>query len=212
MMTLSDVWTDAQMPAKTNLPTWMQALNAGGVDFVEGLQSRSLTPAASRNIPEIDLPDPAIEDAYRRGEEAARVQAESLADKTERARRDLRLRFGEIDQLGLEAMEIGLAETVLSLCEQVLAPFAIKPEALAQRCKVAAGQLGRAASDCALHLHPDDVPLLDSGLTQNWRIVEDPDLERGSVVFESADGTVSDGPAEWRAAIAQAIGLKSTRL
>jgi hypothetical protein len=37
--------------------------------------------------------------------------------------------------------------------------------------------------------------------------VPDPLLERGSVVFDMAEGAVVDGPGEWIAALREALGL-----
>ena len=56
-----------------------------------------------------------------------------------------------------------------------------------------------------LHLHPDDVALLGAEALAGLRCVPDAGLELGSLVIEGGDGTISDGPAEWRRAIAAAL-------
>jgi flagellar assembly protein FliH len=202
-MNLSDM---AQlMPADDDAPKprhWFDTLHGDGA-FVEGMRSAPITPTHDTSA----AIDPAIERAYKLGEAAGREAAETQAAFKERAQRALRLRFGELDAIALEQMEKALAQTVLALCDSVLADFAVDVDALAKRCKLAASRLGTAAKDCALHLHPDDKALLPDDMIKQWRIVEDAGLERGSVFFEGVDGAISDGPAEWRAAIALAIGV-----
>jgi flagellar assembly protein FliH len=56
-----------------------------------------------------------------------------------------------------------------------------------------------------LRLHPDDAALIEAGDAGGMVIEPDPTLERGSLVLEGPDGTVRDGPAEWRRAIAAAL-------
>ena len=151
-------------------------------------------------------PDLAVTEAFNAGFAAGREAERELSDARESSYRRLQLRFGEMDKAALEAVEQALMRTVQSLCEETMAPFAIDPEALSQRCRKAAEMLGASAKDCALHLHPDDAEFLDQDWAKQWRIMPDPEMERGSILFESADGAVSDGPEEWRAAIASAIG------
>ena len=98
-----------------------------------------------------------------------------------------------------------LAATVTALCDSVLGEAARDRDALMIRCREAARRIGGAAEILALHLHPDDIALLGEEALAGWRLVPDPALEAGSVVVEGPDGSVSDGPAEWRRAIAAAV-------
>lgn len=180
---------------------WFEQM-ATGASFVEGLQSKRMDLAEAQSAPA----DPAITKAFEEGVIAGREAAEEATAVKERAQRELRLRFGELDSAALEVMENALAQTVLALCDSVLTDHAVDADALLQRCKAAAVRLGTAAKQCALHLHPDDKVLLAAETAEQWRIIEDPDLPRGSVVFQGPDGEISDGPAEWHAAIALAIG------
>lgn len=183
---------------------WFDSLSAS-TGFVEGLATCDHAFGISAG----PRTDPAVAEAFRLGETAGREAAETQAAIKDRAMRELRLRFGTLDSAALELMEAALSETVLSLCDQVLADHASDPDLLAQRCRDAAKRLGEAAKNCALHLHPDDAAMLAHDMVQQWRIVPDETLERGSVLFEGPDGAISDGPREWRYAIAQAIGLKT---
>jgi flagellar assembly protein FliH len=47
--------------------------------------------------------------------------------------------------------------------------------------------------------------MLEPATLNGWRVVEDGSLERGALLFEGPDGSISDGPAEWRRAIAAAV-------
>lgn len=183
--------------------SWFDDL-AASRGFVEGLQPRCDPAQASAR----KSADPALEEAYKRGEEAGLEAAKAEAAANASAMRELRLRFGQLDKAALEVMEQALASTVLSLCEQVLTPLALDPQLLKQRCQKAAEAIGKGAKDCALHLHPHDITLLDEETQGQWTILPDEGLSRGSVLFQSADGEVSDGPEEWRHAIALAIGAQ----
>lgn len=145
----------------------------------------------------------AIADAEQRGREAA---LEEIANEGA-ARAALKLTFQRIDQKLHEELAARLAETVAALCEGALAPMALDKEALQNRCIAAATLLGDGFTEASLRLHPDDVALLDADFAASWCIVTNPGQERGTVVFDAPEGVVSDGPAEWRIALREALGL-----
>lgn len=192
---LPTVHTDAQpTDAHAGGPAEAPAGQAQTLSSAQGAPSRAL-----------------LEESYRKGEAAGRAAALAEIEATQQAERALRLRFGTLDSAALEVMEEALAETVLNLCGQLMESFAIDQKALNARCREAAKRLGAAASQCTLQLNPQDICLLDAELHDRWQITENPELERGSVLFEGADGQVSDGPLEWRCAIAEALGLSEPR-
>lgn len=205
---LGALMDSSEPPVKSH---WFDGLQAGSSGFELGLRAKA--PRQEAGVEAHATPsqeedkEAAIKAAFEEGLEAGLAAAQDANSANERAARALRLRFGELDKAALEAMESALAATVLKLCEGLFEDMAHDSERLKERCRTAAAQLGRAASGCALHLHPEDVALLASDLNPSWRIVEDDDLERGSLLFESGDGSISDGPADWRATIAEAIGV-----
>lgn len=206
---LGALMDSSEQPVKSH---WFDGLQAGSSGFELGLRAKAPQQEAAAEAPatlsqEEEDKETAIKVAFEEGLEAGLAAAQDANSANERAARALRLRFGELDKAALEAMESALAATVLKLCEGLFEDMAHDSERLKERCRTAAAQLGRAASGCALHLHPQDVALLASDLNPSWRIVEDDDLERGSLLFESGDGSISDGPADWRATIAEAIGV-----
>ena len=158
--------------------------------------------------PEEPGPDPlaeALARAYDDGLAAGRAAAEAEAAELGARQRAIRLAFRSFDEAAQTVLADDLAATVLALCDGALAGAAIDRDGLLARCHAAARRIGAAAEALALHLHPDDIALLGADALADWRVVPDAALERGSVLIEGADGTVSDGPAEWRRAIAAAV-------
>ena len=149
-------------------------------------------------------PDPVAE-AFARGEAAGRqaVIAEQHALAEQKA--GLRQTFRSLDQAAMDALAADLSQTVIALCSQAFADFIPAPEALKQRCQKAAQRLGAGAVEATLHLHPDDLLLIDKADLGAWKIVGDPTVERGGLRFETTEGSVSDSPADWRRAIAAAL-------
>jgi flagellar assembly protein FliH len=117
----------------------------------------------------------------------------------------LRLALRSLDEAAQAALSEDLAQTVIALCDAALADCAIDRDALMARCHAAAKRIGGTAESLTLHLHPDDLALLDADALGGWQVIADAALERGSVLIEGPDGAVSDGPAEWRRAIAAGL-------
>ena len=163
----------------------------------------------SEKVP-VDAPEPdpvhdPIAEAFARGEEAGRTAAADEFVARDQRQRALRLSFRAFDQAAMDTLANELAETVLALCSQALEDFATAPEVLLARCGAAAQRLGAGPLDTALHLHPEDIALLDPVMLEDWRVLPDDTVERGGLRLEGPDGSVSDGPADWRRAIAAAI-------
>ncbi|TIX51530.1 hypothetical protein [Alteraurantiacibacter aquimixticola] len=145
----------------------------------------------------------ALADAERRGREAALAE---MANEGA-ACAALKLALRRLDEEMQEELASRMAETVALLCEEALAPLALDREALQSRCVTAAGHVGEGIIDASLRLNPEDIALLDSDFASTWHIVPDPGLERGTVMFDTPEGAVRDGPGEWRAALQEALGL-----
>lgn len=159
-------------------------------------------------LPAEPVPDPmaeAMARAFAEGEAAGRAAA-AAEDEARAARlRALRLSFCRLDEAALGVLAEDLAATVLALCEGVLGEAARDPAGLRARCEAAARRIGGAPARLVLHLHPDDIALVEEGALAALRLAPDPALEPGSLMIEGPDGTISDGPAEWRRAIAAAV-------
>lgn len=217
-MASSSDWVAAlagESPAQSSaLPGWAEALGASGA-FAEGLPSlrpAPLTPAPPANVAEPSPapasepapPDPVAE-AFAKGEAAGRAAAASELALSQTRERSLRLGFRELDQAAIDTLAGDLAETVIALCSEAIGAFQPDAASLTEMCRAAAGRIGKASAGCSLHLHPADLAMIDKDCAAAWKIVPDETIERGGLRFEGPDGCVSDGPAEWRRAIATAV-------
>jgi flagellar assembly protein FliH len=196
--------------AAADAPGWLAQLG-GGSAFREaspfGVPEQDAPPPPEPDPPEPEA-DPAaaaLACAYADGVAAGRAAAEAKAAERGTRQRALRLNFRALDEAASGVLADDLAATVLALCEGALAGAAIDRDGLLARCHAAARRIGGAAETLALHLHPEDIALMGDDALASWRVTPGPALERGSVLIEGADGSVSDGPAEWRRAIAAAV-------
>lgn len=193
--------------AAVDAPGWLALLGAGGA-FQEASPFGAPEPEAPPLPSEPEAADPTAEAcarAYADGVAAGRAAAEAEAAERGARQRALRLNFRALDEAARDVLADDLAATVLALCEGALAGAAMDRDGLLARCHAAARRIGGAAETLALHLHPEDIALLGDEALAGWRVVPDAALERGTVLIEGADGSVSDGPAEWRRAIAAAV-------
>lgn len=199
--------------AEPSLPGWV-ALIGEPAGFCEAFAFASVeseatapapAPAPESGVPDSDPGAEALAQAYAQGEAAGRAAAAAEAETRAGHQRALRLAFRALDEAALGVLADDLAATVAALCERTLAGSAIDREGLLARCQSAAQRIGGAADALVLQLHPDDLALIGPEALAGWRIAPDPACERGTVRIECADGAVSDGPAEWRRAIAAAL-------
>lgn len=194
-------------PARSEAPQWLALVAAPEARFRAAppfAGAGSPAPACDAATPP---PDPLAEArarAFAEGEAAGRAAAEAEVAARGEHHRALRLAFRALDEAAIGVLAEDLAATVMTLADGVLAEVAIDPAGLAARCRVAAARLGGAAERIALHLHPEDIALLGEALA-GWAVVPDPALGRGALRIEGPDGSVSDGPEEWRRAIAAAV-------
>ena len=169
----------------------------------------SAAPAA----PPPPAPEPAPEDpvalAWAEGYQAGVAEAGELArlqaEADETARGAIELALARLDEEQTEGLRQKLYATVEALCEAAIAPIALDRNALLARVERAAAMLARADDERVLRLHPDDIKLVGKRLPDGLDVVPDPALERGALRVETQNGGVEDGPAHWRAAIAEAL-------
>lgn len=143
--------------------------------------------------PEVDLVEEARMEAFTLGfDEGCRITAEANA-----ADADARARLAEALELLAPApsgmLSTMLSATVVRLVEQIVGEVEIDLERLVDRCDTVAAFIESNQDRSALHLHPDDVALLE-GETIGVPMVADKSMHRGCVRLETADGWVEDGP------------------
>lgn len=188
-------------------PRFCEAPLFGGAP-VEAPAEPSPPPAVPAPAPEPPASDPLAEAcarAHAEGLAAGRAAAEATSEALLARQRSLRLAFRALDEAASAVLAADLEATVLALCAGVLGEAALDPVGLRARCESAARRIGSAPEALVLHLHPDDIAVLDEGALAAMRLAPDPSLERGSVVIAGPEGSIADGPAEWRRAIAAAV-------
>lgn len=182
-------------------PGWLSASGLQGGftpdDHLSGVQPHS-EPEQTRS-----------DAAYAEGERAGRAAAMAEMELEARASDKLGAALARLDHSLAERLSGRLSETVLALCEATLAPLTIDPDALQRRCIEAASAVGDGIIDASLRMHPDDIALLDPSFAATWHLVQDAELERGTIEFDMPEGAVRDGPQEWRSALRDALGLKA---
>lgn len=153
----------------------------------------------------VDPVEQAWDDGYAAGLVEARTEAEARAAEQEAVLARLQLSLGQIDAEMQERLRERLLETVAALCEAAIAPLALDADALRRRVEKACTLLADSEGERVLRLHPDDIALIGKFLPQTYVITKDIALERGTLVVETCQGGVEDGPAVWRRAIAEAL-------
>ncbi|WP_086617909.1 FliH/SctL family protein [Erythrobacter tepidarius] len=211
-MANSSDWLGALADAGAAPPGWLTLLGETS-EFRE--TAPGIVAPAAPDAPQV-MPQPAPEpfadpsadalaQAYARGEAAGRAAALAEAEQHADRQRALRLAFRKLDEAASEVLAADLADTVIALCDGVLAAHAADRAALLVRCREAARRIGGAAAGLRLHLHPADIESLGPAALEGWAVIADSTIEPGGLLLEGADGAVRDGPADWRRAIAAAV-------
>lgn len=148
--------------------------------------------------------DPVVE-ARALGFQEGRAAAQAEYQAESEHARALRLTFQTLDQAASDALAQELCDTVEALCSAAIGSFEPGARDLQERCRAAAQHLGGAPGAFTLHLHPQDIELIGPESLSNWTVHADANVPRGGLRFEGPDGSVTDGPDEWRRAIAAAL-------
>ncbi|BBD01921.1 MULTISPECIES: FliH/SctL family protein [Sphingobium] len=143
--------------------------------------------------PEIDLLEEARMEAFTQGfDEGCRVTAEAHGEEA-----DARARLTEALEMLAPApsgmLSTMLSATVVRLVEQIVGEVEIDIERLVQRCDTVAAFIEDNEGKNALHLHPEDINLLE-GEAIGVKLVGDRNMHRGCVRLETSEGWVEDGP------------------
>ena len=87
-----------------------------------------------------------------------------------------------------------LAETVDRLVREIVGEVEVDGLKLLSRAKAAAALIGEATQPARLRVNPEDAALLADAELE-VAIEADPELPRGAVLLETAEGWIEDGPA-----------------
>ncbi|HET6942124.1 MAG TPA: FliH/SctL family protein [Sphingomicrobium sp.] len=149
------------------------------------------------------IEDP-FEQGYRKGLEDAEAAIEA-------ERSQLLAVVASLEALQSEPSEelaLLIAETVHGLVRLIAGEVAVDPELLVARARSAAAIVAEADGARTLHLHPQDIALLDVAALP-LVVIPDPELERGSVRVEDSAGWVEDGVATHLDRLREQLGLKA---
>ena len=158
-----------------------------------GAQTATMREASVHVDDEGDPVEAARIDGFTLGfDEGCRVTRDSLA-----AENDAVHRLAEALELLAPAPSGTLASmlsaAVIRLVEQIVGEVEIDAGLLQSRCDAVASMIEDGEKQGALHLHPDDLPMVDHA-DLGVRIVADAQMKRGCVRLDTADGWIEDGP------------------
>lgn len=179
----------------------------GGFSRDPRFASAAAAPPPVMAEPATDPITAAFTEGFTAGCNEAMDAAENAAREAHAAREKIQFSFARLDAELAETLRHKLVETVTVLCETVLHPLTLDADALARRVEKAVAMFVRADDERVIRLHPDDLDLVAGKLPADWEFLEDPSIERGALRVETANGGVEDGPAQWRAAITEALRL-----
>lgn len=149
------------------------------------------TAESGQNGPSVDqLTADAFAQGFDEGVRAARAELE--ADRAAHLR--LSLALEQLQPQSSGALSALLSTAVLRLVRQIAGEVQVDSDLLARRCMAVADCVEEEVGQPTLYLHPHDVVLMEQKGLGGVRLVGDPDMLRGSVRLETADGWVEDGP------------------
>ena len=188
----------------------LAALARGRGDDAPGFaRDARFLPQAERSAippePAIDPVEAAFARGYREGVETGAAAERAAAAVLDAARHRIETALARMDGDETERLAARLRDTVLALCDSVLTEAAIDPGRLAARAAAAAAMFARAQDERVIRLHPEDLTAVHGRLPETWHCEPDSALERGAVRVDTAGGGVEDGPAQWHAALTEAL-------
>ncbi|NIJ09578.1 flagellar assembly protein FliH [Sphingomonas vulcanisoli] len=138
-------------------------------------------------------PDPGIEE-YARGFQDGYAAAHAAASADTGGLDRLAAALGNLTTESPAALGTMLAESVMRLVRQVVGEVTLDATVIAERAHAVAAIVADEALPARLRMHPEDVARME-GVPSPLDIVPDASLKPGTVVAETANGLVEDGPA-----------------
>ncbi len=169
---------------------------------------RTGTPFAPWNWQQDEHVEPAPEAEPLEDDVAVAIQTDAFAQGFDAGRRTVELEVAaERDAIAhlaeslkvlrpepTNALAALLAETVERLVRQVVGNVEVDPALLIERARHAAAMVGEEMEPARMRLHPDDLRLMEPARIP-VALVADPSLARGSIILQTSEGWIEDGPA-----------------
>ncbi|MEQ1725304.1 MAG: flagellar biosynthesis protein [Sphingopyxis sp.] len=134
-----------------------------------------------------------LEAAYAAGREEGMRLAEERMENDRQILAAMLQNLPEMSPQPTDALARVLALTVHRLVSEIMGTVAIDPQFLEQRAATMAAFVERALGPIRLHIHPDDKALLQT-ISTDTLLVCDPNRPRGSLLLETGQGWIEDGP------------------
>jgi flagellar assembly protein FliH len=146
------------------------------------------------------------DDLYQRGFEAGSATAAQVFE-TERTRLiELLESCQALEREPSDELASLIAETVLQLVTTIVGKGAVDSDLLLARAKRAAALIAKADGERTLHMHPDDLPVIE-GAALPLKLVADKSMTRGSVRICCSTGWVEDGTSVFLDALRTELNL-----
>jgi len=198
-MTLSRIWAaEATLGASPVTMAGVQQAEGSGFRSLytahPGAQSTMIRAAMAEDVePDTDPVEDARMEAFTMGfDEGCRVTQEAMQAEGQ-AREQLAQALETLTPAPSGMLSTMLSATVVRLVEQIVGEVEIDMDRLLQRCDTVAAFIEDNDEKGALHLHPDDIAMLE-GEKIGVKLVADKAMHRGCVRLETVDGWVEDGP------------------
>ncbi len=191
---MSSLWHPELAGAAARRPVWAQPdpaepFTPWSAERFDAAPAACGVPIAEAVIDADALKAEAFADGYDEGQ---RVLCEAIASERA-ALADLAASLEAMKPQSTAALGHMLAETVDRLVRQIVGEVAVDTATLQARCLAAVGLIGDETAPCRLRLNPADAERLAAAALP-VPIVADRNIAPGTVLLETAQGWVEDGP------------------
>jgi Flagellar biosynthesis/type III secretory pathway protein len=193
---MSEIWQSDFAGSATRVPAWVRPNDfqpfrpwAMGIASSDSPAMSYADHDPSHVIDASDLQTRAFTEGF---EEGRRAVEELVADE----RAAIAQMFASLESLKPEpsqGLAMLLSETVERLVKQIMGEVAIDRATLAARAQSAAEMIGDLAGTLRLRVNPQDADLLSDAAIA-IPIVGDSHLHRGTILLETDEGWIEDGP------------------
>ncbi|MEQ1687331.1 MAG: hypothetical protein ABL874_02030 [Sphingopyxis sp.] len=162
--------------------------------------------ANGQSTGEEPLPADPLAESFAAGREEGMRLAERMLENDRQALATMLQNLPEMTPQPADALARVLALTVQRLVSEIMGTVTIDPHFLEQRAAVMASFTEGALGPIRLHIHPDDKPLLQN-MNAGILLICNPNRPRGSLLLETGQGWIEDGPELRLAALKKQLDM-----